>query len=368
MRGWFRGALSGSVVLLVVSLASSPAPALLDDSTGAVLPSDDPLLDGWVAEGEDGYVPVGGDDDLMVSRESSEEEPLFVGWTSALPATASGYEPSSEHVCKRGDLQCVDLVIEAMTRRFERLASVCSHNAVFSLVYLRTTEEYRRAVTEPGFFEDPAFVNHEDAVFAKHYFDAFDDWYQGARHWKVNGAWHSKAPHRDDVPPAWQVAFRAADDRAVTGLGDILLGMSAHINRDLPFVLESIGLVKPDGTSRKPDHDKVNEFLNRVTIPAMREAAQRFDPTIDDGNIEATTLDESASLQIVMSWREEAWRNAERLAAAETPAERQLVAQSIEDAAYLEALAIRDAHAYDGTVRSTEERDAYCAEHWDDEV
>jgi hypothetical protein len=37
----------------------------------------------------------------------------------------------------------------------------------------------------------------------------------------------------------------------VTGSGDLLLGISAHVNRDLPFVLASLGLVAPDGTSRK---------------------------------------------------------------------------------------------------------------------
>src|SRR5258706_5450036 len=136
-----------------------------------------------------------------------------------------------------------------MTRRFDLLDATCDHNLLFSLTYLRTTEEYRRAVVEPDFFSDPNFINHQDANFARMYFDAWDAYRAGAL---------------GNVPRAWQLAFRTADQKQVNGTGNLLLGMSAHVNRDLPFVLAAIGLVKPDGTSRQPDHDKVDVFLNRV--------------------------------------------------------------------------------------------------------
>ena len=41
-----------------------------------------------------------------------------------------------------------------MTRRFEPLASSCDHDAIFALTYLRVTEEYRRTVESPTFFDD----------------------------------------------------------------------------------------------------------------------------------------------------------------------------------------------------------------------
>jgi hypothetical protein len=47
-----------------------------------------------------------------------------------------------------------------MTRRFNPLARSCSHKAVFSLTYLRTTEEYRRTVEEPTFFSSAAIEQH----------------------------------------------------------------------------------------------------------------------------------------------------------------------------------------------------------------
>jgi hypothetical protein len=266
----------------------------------------------------------------------AEDRPL-VNWSDLLPGLTTGYEPSDANDCKAGRIQCVDAVIREMTRRFDGLAETCDHDAIFALSYLRTTEEYRRAATTPGFFEDPGFVNHEDAVFARYYFEAYDAWGRG---------------ERGEVPPAWRTALGAAD---------MLLGINAHIQRDLPFVLAEIGLVKPDGSSRKPDHDKVNEFLNKVSSDLIPEIARRFDPTIDDGDL-PTWIDDLATFQAVPAWRETAWRNAERLVAAGSGEERDQVAREIETYANSQALLIRSATAY-GLFEDSRARDAYCAVH-----
>ncbi|MDQ3856971.1 MAG: DUF5995 family protein, partial [Actinomycetota bacterium] len=282
------------------------------------------------------------------------DDPLFVPWTDLLPGLETAYDPTSENLCVRGDLRCVDAVIREMDRRFRPLAESCDHDALFALTYLRTTEEYRRTVREdPNFFSDTAFVNHEDAVFASYYFDAYDDWHAG----RARAA---------EVPSAWAIALQAADEHRVSGAGNILLGVNAHVNRDLPFVLAAIGLVKPDGSSRKPDHDKVNRILNRVYGPLLAEVARRFDPSISSPAAEGTTLDDTTLLQLLVSWREDAWRNAERLVAAATPAERELVAASIEIAAAEEAQSLAESTAYRDPATGSAARDAYCAEHWND--
>ena len=267
----------------------------------------------------------------LVASPASADEPLFVPWTALLPSFSTGYEPTSSNVCVSGDPACVDAVIDEMAARVAPLDAACSHNVMFGLMYLRTTEEYRRSATTPGFFSDPAFINHQDAVFAKYYFDAWDGYYGGAA---------------ASTPAAWRIAFQAADGRKVTGLGNMLLGMSAHVNRDLPYVLAEIGLVKPDGSSRKPDHDKVNQFLNLVMEPLLAEAAARFDPTVDDTQLKGTTIDETAMLQVLAGWREQAWRNAEALVEAPTPAARALVEQTIERTAAIEGQLIVAATSY----------------------
>src|SRR5262245_50379811 len=103
---------------------------------------------------------------LALPATASAEDPPFLGYTSLIPPLPGTYSPSSEDDCLSGHGQCVDKVTGEMTRRFDGLAASCDHDAVFALTYLRTTEEYKRATTTPGFFQDPSFVNHEDAVFA----------------------------------------------------------------------------------------------------------------------------------------------------------------------------------------------------------
>lgn len=289
---------------------------------------------------------------VLPARAAVADDPPFIPWSDLAPSLTMQYDPGSANLCNRGDVRCVDAVIQEMKGRFRPLARKCSHNAVFSLTYLRTTQEYRRTIKNPKFFSDTPFVNHEDAVFASLYFNAYDDWYKRARQARV--------------PEAWRIAFRAADRHEVSGGGSLLLGMSAHINRDLPFALAGVGLVTPQGKSRKRDHDKVNRILNRVIEPVLTETSRRFDPSISQTSIDGTTLDEAGLLQIVVGWREEAWRNAERLEAAKSPAERSATAESIETAAALEAQSIAAQTAYHPPLSSTATRDAYCAAHWNE--
>jgi hypothetical protein len=283
---------------------------------------------------------------LLAPGAAHAEDPPYLGWTDLLPGLTSQFEPSSENDCTAGRTSCVDAVIREMRRRFDRLAGSCDHDSIFALAYLRTTEEYRRTIEDPTFFEDTAFVNHEDVVFARYYFDAFDAW----------GAGRNEA-----VPPAWAIAFRAAADHAMPASGNLSLGINAHVQRDLPFALADIGLVKPDGSSRKPDHNRVNEFLNRVTDDLYAEIARRFDPTIDDGDLPGTA-DDAALFQIIPTWREIAWRNAERLVSASSDEARAEVAASIEAYAASQADAIRRLTAY-GPLRNSAARDAYCGTH-----
>ena len=283
---------------------------------------------------------------LLLAPAARAEDPPYLGWPELLPGLATEFDPSSENDCTAGRTRCVDAVIREMRRRFDPLASSCDHDSIFALAYLRTTEEYRRTIEDPTFFEDTRFVNHEDVIFARYYFDAFDAWHAG---------------RRAEVPPAWATAFDAAADRSMPASGNLSLGINAHVQNDLPFVLAAIGMVKPDGSSRKTDHDRVNEFLNRVTDDLYAEIARRFDPTIDDTDLPGTG-DDMALFQIIPAWRETAWRNAERLVSAKSPEDRAAVAASIEAYAESQAETIRLTQGY-GPLRNSASRDAYCSIH-----
>ena len=96
---------------------------------------------------------------------------------------------------------------------------------------------------------------------------------------------------------------------------------------------------------------------------ADADGARRFDPSVADNSPDSLGAD--GGIQTVIAWREEAWRNAVRLASATSDAERAQVAQDIENAANAEARSIELAYAYPPGQTSAS-RDAYCAVHHND--
>jgi Family of unknown function (DUF5995) len=272
-------------------------------------------------------------------------DPWFVNWTALLPPAYLGVDTSSSDICVAGKIKCVDRVAQRLERQLSSLG--CNHNAVFSLAYARTTEKIAQVErADPSFFADTPWLNHYDAVFADMYFTAWN-------------AWQNRKP---GVPDAWAMAFDAADRKKVSGGGNLLLGMSAHVNRDLPFTLYAIGLVAPDGTSRKPDHDKVNEVLNMVVTPLIDEVAAKYDPSarVVPG---LGGLGDYLEFQALPAWREQAWRNAERLATAPDAAARAVIAADIERSAATEASLLIALTQYQPPVTTSAPRDAFCAAH-----
>ena len=184
-----------------------------------------------------------------------------------LPPRPAPYVPYTGDICRSGANRCIDRTITRDARRLEPLADSCQHDAVFSLAYLRVTEDVRRAIRE-GVFADRVWLNQVDAVFARMYFDTMDDWHAGRT---------AAACRRPGA-----IALQAEDDKAMTGIGNFMLAMNAHINRDFPNVIAQVGLTGPDGTSHKPDHNAYNPRLDALYAPVFAEMAARFDPTFDD--------------------------------------------------------------------------------------
>jgi len=272
-------------------------------------------------------------------------DPIFVNWAALLPSLTDAFDPNSANDCVAGRPKCVDITIREMERRFASQGQACDHNAIFSLAYLRTTQTYEWARNQTGYFQDTPWVNHEDAVFAKYYFNAYDNWASG---------------NRGPVSKAWLMAFDDAAARKLTGSGDLLMGMNAHVNRDLPFTLAAIGIVTPTGKTRKPDHDKVDQFLNAVVQPLLLEEAARFDPTVNE-IVTPYGVGYTGLFQLLAAWREDAWRNAELLVDAPTSADRAKVANTIETQAANEATTLAASNSYVPPVTTTAARDAYCA-------
>ncbi|MGH3412979.1 MAG: DUF5995 family protein [Marmoricola sp.] len=257
-----------------------------------------------------------------------------------LPALPVPWHPYAGP-CADGSPRCIDATIRQMRRRTNRLATSCDHNAVFSLAYLRVTQNVRNAVNT-GYFHDRVWLRQIDADFASKYFHTLDRWYAGDH----------------DVPPAWKIALRAAHDGSVTGLGDFMLGMNAHINNDFAHVLAQVGLTGRNGRTHKPDHNAYNDRLDHLYHPVFREEARRFDPTFNDYDV--GPADDDFAKTVMRGWREIVWRHAELLSTARTPGQRRAISHEISDYAVMQAKMIKVVFAAHG---STAKRDAWCSTH-----
>lgn len=255
--------------------------------------------------------------------------------------TPTDAQPHPVPRCPRAGLVCINDTIRHMERLQRKLG--CDHRGVFATTYLILTREIREVLREdPDFFRYRDWVIYQDSLFANLYFRPI-----------------TEDAARRPVPEAWEIAFQVAADRDANAGQDMLLGINAHIQRDMPYMLAELGTRTRQGTSRKPDHDKVNEILARAYEPVVEAVGRWYDPLITTTNSGWTPADNIGGLELVRQWRETAWRNAERLLLARTRTERRAVAASIERnaATWAHSIASGEQPGY------RERRDAYCRRH-----
>jgi hypothetical protein len=276
----------------------------------------------------------------VVSAARGSDHPANVHWERFLPALPSSSEiqPRSVPNCRRATIRCIDVEIRRLRALQRRWG--CDHRAVFATTYLELTRTLRQVLRErPRFLRYPKYLYVEDALFANVYFNSIRDARRGKR-----------------VPEAWRIAFEAAGSADLNGTQDMLLGINAHVQNDMPFVLAALGLRTRSGASRKEDHDAINDVLERSYPDVIAAVRDRFDPQVGLTNSESTPADDVLGLELVKGWREQVWRNAERLVNAEDAAERKQVAQQIQANAanWARGIAAVEQEGYRAT------RDAYC--------
>jgi hypothetical protein len=287
----------------------------------------------------------GGDDKVSAPRSAPPVETVrAVTWADVSATLEPGLDLTSTNPCQRGDLRCLDLLIAEMQRRADLLAAACDHDVAFAVMYLRTTEASRRNVAA-GRFEDPAAMAHFTAWFGRYYLDAYDRWHEG---------------RTDKVPVAWQRAFEAADRRAVRSLGDLLLGMNAHITRDLAYAVSD--LVREPTSEVDPDFLLFSTILQEISEQTMSELTARFDPELAGAAIPLVLGARPSFGALIAVWRTEAWQRGNALAAADET-ERAALEESIETDAAARADLMLPSVLYPPLVDGPERRDTYCAAH-----
>jgi hypothetical protein len=194
-----------------------------------------------------------------------------------------------------------DHTIEQMTAHYQN-PDLETQNKPFALLYLRTTEGMRDA-NDAGEFSDPQFWDDEVIpTFADYYLNAYQTWKHG---------------DPNDVDIAWRIAFRTEPDR-LNCTQMIYLGINAHVNNDLAFMIEEMGT-----RYLYPDHKHVDDVLVRTRPVVYPEIQRDLCP-----NLFAETVPATADRD-VFAWRQLAWDNAQRLLSAPTREARDVIASEI---------------------------------------
>jgi hypothetical protein len=147
----------------------------------------------------------------------------------------------------------------------------------------------------------------------------------------------------------------------VSALGDMLLGMNAHISRDLPYALAAVTLRLPGGADATPDVVAIDKDIGRVQARVLRQEATGFDPTVTRNPNLERWIEPSRVPALISAWRKESIDNARRLIDADSPSERERVETAIDANAALRSLLIWRATRFARPGEGTAARDAYCA-------
>jgi hypothetical protein len=168
--------------------------------------------------------------------------------------------------------------------------------AQFNRLYLRVTEEVLAAVVTAS-FEDAAFLDRLDVVFAGLYFAAYDADAAG-----------------ETVPAAWRPLFAHRHRAHRMPLQFAMAGMNAHINHDLPFAVVStcaeMGLTPSDGSPQHRDYQAVNRLLGEVEV---RVKAAYLSGAMKALDLHAGHIDDAWAMGGIHLARSAAWHRALRL-------------------------------------------------------
>ncbi len=188
----------------------------------------------------------------------------------------------------------VDQFLSALTQLESALREHHDARLVFAAVY-RVLTTHAKEDVEEGLFDDSEWATALTVNFGNRYRQAFYDYEIG---------------NLGDVPIAWKIAFDAAAAENATVFQLALLGVHAHVNRDLPYAIAAV-TPNVERERRFQDYVVTNDLVVGAILDIERLLGQEFAPAL--ANLDEALGDFDAELlRIVLSqWRYRAWRNAQ---------------------------------------------------------
>ncbi len=196
-------------------------------------------------------------------------------------------------------LQALDPTLAKMQQHVQAWEATSDRRAIFLTCYAMMTQNMLVALAA-GEFQNRDWAEALLRRFADYYFEALVA-YEG----------RSAA-----TPPVWQHTFESASRPDLHVIQHLFMGVNAHINYDLVFVLEE--LLRPEWPqldtaaveSYYRDHCYVNEVIFRTINAVQDEVVERYSPLMDVVDKALGNLDEHLLGQVIRRWREEVWSSA----------------------------------------------------------
>ena len=188
-------------------------------------------------------------------------------------------------------------VLAGMQTRLETLSPGREPQAEFLATYRRTTAAVGEAVAGST-FEDPAWVEAWDVAFAGLYLEALDADLTGVGR----------------VPRPWRLAFDAP--ASTPALVQVLLGINAHINNDLPQAL--LAVITDDDFAdaalvarRRRDHERIDGVLASRVAAEDRQLAGHSARSVLDRALQP--VNRLSSRRFLREARQKVWHNTTEL-------------------------------------------------------
>jgi len=137
--------------------------------------------------------------------------------------------------------------------------------AQFLVIYLQVTRSVAAELATPGFFIDTEWMANYCVGFVNYYRVAVYNWEVG---------------NMDAVPVAWAIAFQHQQKRDLLLVQNALLGINAHILRDLPHIIAD-EKVYPDTSNKHEDSTKINDILIPIYQIVETSLIQFYAPVLN---------------------------------------------------------------------------------------
>lgn len=185
-------------------------------------------------------------------------------------------------------------VVGRMDMTLEMMRQQPRHRGL--MPFLQTYYLVTKAVTGAGmhrssFYHNPAALERLDLAFAELYFIPLERWLAG---------------QRKQLTP-WTTYYAYCQSGLNNAFVELLLGINAHINGDLPIALHTVRY------REWPDFKRIDALLLSVIPEVMQFLTRHYHDYLSVGAWLLPALTEHEFHSMIVRWRHQAWANAQTI-------------------------------------------------------